>query len=736
MDFDYGSDEDSGPARSKAPSPKRQKQEEEAQNAAAAGKNSTFNFYQAGGLKGQGLQNSSLPGNKQTGGGAGTKGGTNTSTTSVLGAIIRPPPGANNQQANIDQNSSTTTSTTSKPVVEIDGAAFQAPLLPPGQDDKNSPLHDFYKRRANYSHLVTGSHSGGLTALMKLNTASQVVLFMRAELTKPTFTLTVKCASLIRLHQLAPLQTKQTYADHTTVQETVAAVLKELRQYSNLLEKDLRDEKWKESLRTDLWLSTYLLEEDNHTEGAEDLLEEENNDSNQKKKKKSQQPININLHPDLVLILECLYAILDMNLPLPHFTDAIRRMCFHVDARKLLNLRKLGMTGEVPDELQEELKRIENKVHETLISRKRKREDEKWGLKAKQTANDKDITLQKQRAIEVLPYLAFCSQKVEHVRIAVDNSTNALITGWKMPMPRLCILANIVGLLARAGGDETKRKEKVMAIKDVESEDEEDMSELDEEGNRKKKKKKNKPTVTDLALIDEQNQQQSEQERNVAYLTRVENLVAENHNWENVSLELLVQLVYALSEEFLANSVSDSFLSTTVRMYEEHVAFTLKQDSERKKEREKKIKKMEQQRVRNFNSGMTGFTNKEQDQRIRFLQDDILNKPHPSIESLYNLGFYHALDREINWRLDLEPKLLEARNVRNLDEFKESLHEDKSFRSKSYQTANNDKQARAVIRTMQVIDIQPGHKRKAFGNNNLNKPSPPRMCQDTRSASF
>lgn len=86
-----------------------------------------------------------------------------------------------------------------------------------------------------------------------------------------------------------------------------------------------------------------------------------------------------------------------------------------------------------------------------------------------------------------------------------------------------------------------------------------------------------------------------------------------------------------------------------------------------------------------------------------------------------------AAGRKATWKADVEPKVFRARRVRNLDELKLGIPDDKE------QVITLSK--RRVNSTIQILQCQPGHAKKRR-NNEVNRVSPPRFVADTRSSSF
>lgn len=156
-----------------------------------------------------------------------------------------------------------------------------------------------------------------------------------------------------------------------------------------------------------------------------------------------------------------------------------------------------------------------------------------------------------------------------------------------------------------------------------------------------------------------------------------------------------------LSDDFLRNHKADSLLATTLRSYEGEL-FTVRKRAETHRNREKE-------------------------------KDDKASKKDRVVFNVL-LGWNHAAGRPISFDKDIEARLRQLRSATSYEDLKATFHEQKEYTTRD----NGDGTGGGTggKRTVQVLEFQGGHNKRRKGNNDINRPSPPRYVADKRASSF
>eukprot|EP00392_Amoebophrya_sp_AT5.2_P010345 g10405.t1 len=545
-----------------------------------------------------------------------------------------------------------------------------ATSAPPAQEASASPevvdsvllqrrslLTDFYR---NYHQRAAASNALKADLLEKQYTAAEALVFLRSSVVgentsnasnyaygsagikgstlksvvgkAPPTSVELKCLCLVRLYELVPLQTKQEYADHSLVTGLCQLLLKELRAYSN-----------------------------------------------------TQTALKAIGHPDLVDVIHALFSILALN-AVPTFREKIQfQIAAHVDTKQLLSLRKLGLSvpeAEVDGGTQAVLSRF-------LSSAKSGGqtgafgEGGAWkkitGTTSSVTSFSGNFRAEQLRAQQSLPYLAFVSRRLEHLKVAFDYVS-------VYNLEKICVLAMALRWQLEkyvALGADMKRRKKMLAIEPTSAaEDGAASKETRAGGDNKEEELKMLSTTNSPAALTNVEQaltQESEDSDSIdaakillaSFRSRLENVISVTHDYNDVRLELLAELLLVLSDRFIlgedssssssksnapkakgkndngiASSGINSLLTATVRIYEEHVAYCLRIQSAAKDKR--LMKKLADDRVdpANWNSMSGVKANKAATERLAKKTAKLFGDGDEVMGEILRIGLDEVQDRQ------------------------------------------------------------------------------------------
>ncbi|CAD7975420.1 unnamed protein product [Amoebophrya sp. A25] len=637
-----------------------------------------------------------------------------------------------------------------------------APSSPSSFPQEIQAVQQFYRRRLQ----VYGAEQLEAKTIESRNTAAEIILLIKSEMPKPEFTLELKCQALIRLHFLSPLQLRREYAEHNSVVLLVGNILRELRAYSNMLEAFHHavnvggaPGKTSAAAKTDDAVPPLELSSASSSSSTALLVETTSttttSPSTTLKARPAKGPIDINGHPDLLSIVEALYVVLSFHIPAEKYITAIQALCAKIDVRQMLACRKIGFHGVASTRV-------------PGLSLSLAKLLPRGAAAAYQVA---PLKYEQQRAERTVPLLAYCSGRPRHVRTAV-----ALLNSC--PQDRLCVLSTVLhkveetdplDLADAADASTSSAPPAALAITDVKDEDTDDFEKKDVSSTTSSSSKQ----VLALQLRHKEEEERSPVKGGAAGVTchaealaRVEEVVAVHHGWSTVRLELLVLLILALPDDFLAEQDADAMLATAVRLYEETVQYLMNNPRAAVNATQLQIdtqaQKLEQQRRDAAASGKDsngdGYKSKPAVQRLRPANmpsygwtnnpKNLKPEQHIPLEKLpplsradlienLLLGFHYKLDRQIEWARDVQRKLFRARNVTTLDDLKDTLHEDRVIKqgASEMKMGGGSLKKRKIVRTVQVMDHQAGHAIKKRGNDR-NRVSPARLCADFRGSSF